>query len=265
MSSNPWVVTQAKGKIFEIILNRPEKRNAIHVRMLTQLAAAVGEAEKSPEARLIVVRGAGKAFCAGIDLATMGGSLEEFGPTWIEHPHEVTRHWQRTIGRLAESPLPTLALVHGYCLGGGLEIALACDFRYATDDAIMSLEETRLGIIPDSGGTTRLVGLIGIARAKEMIFTARRIDGATAEQWGLVNRVFAFDEIDSAVTVLADEISGCAPLAVAAAKRVIQHVANEAPGLHLEAIEQAPLFHTRDLQEGIQAAIERRPPEWKKR
>ncbi|MBI5929473.1 MAG: enoyl-CoA hydratase/isomerase family protein [Chloroflexi bacterium] len=264
MSEN-WILTQPKGYIFEIILNRPDKRNAIHAQLLSDLAEAVGEAEKHPDARLIVIRGEGKAFSTGLDLLAIGGSVEMFGPDWMENPHIVTRHWQRTISRLTESTLPTIALIHGYCLGAGLELALACDFRYAAEGSIISLEETRLGIIPDAGGTTRLMGLIGIARAKEMIFTAKRIDATTAEKWGLVHYVMPKADLANAAAALAEQIAGCAPLAVAAAKRVIQGIADEATGLHLEAIEQAPLFKTRDIQEGMQAAIERRPAEWKRR
>lgn len=259
------ILTKPKGPIFEITLNRPDKRNAIHAQLLSELADAVAEAEKHPDARLIVLRGAGKAFSAGLDLMAMGGNVEMFGPDWIEHPHLITRHWQRTISRLTESTLPTIALIHGYCLGAGLELALACDFRYAAEDSKLSLEETRLGLIPDAGGTTRLVGLIGLARAKEMIFTAKRIDTTTAERWGLVHYVMPEADLENAAAALAEQIAGCAPLAVAAAKRVIQGIADEATGLQLEAIEQAPLFKTRDLQEGVQAAIERRPAEWKRR
>lgn len=263
MSTEAWVLTEQHNTLFEIRLNRPDKRNAIQVELLTALADAVATAEKLPEVRLIVIRGEGKAFCAGLDLMAMGGNVERFGADWLRRPHEVSGYWQHALNRLVESPLPSLALIHGYCLGGGLEIALACDFRYAADDAILSLEETRLGIIPDVGGTTRLTQLIGVARAKEMILTGRRIDANLAAQWGLVNRVIAFDGLDTAAQSLAEEISGCAPLAVAAAKRVIQGVLKEYEGLHLERVEQAPLFHSRDIQEGMQAALERRKPQWR--
>ena len=260
-----WILTQLKGPIFEITLNRADKRNSLHAQLLSALADAVGEAEKHPEARLIVLRGEGKAFSTGLDLLAIGGSVEMFGPDWMENPHVVTRHWQRTISRLAESPLPTVALMHGYCLGAGLELALACDFRYAAEGTIMSLEEARLGIIPDAGGTTRLLSLIGVARAKELIFTGKRIDTATAERWGLVHYVMPKADLENAAAALAEQIAACAPLAVAAAKRVIQGIMDEATGLHLEAIEQAPLFKTHDIQEGMQAAIERRPAVWKRR
>lgn len=259
------ILTGHKAHIFEITLNRPEKRNAIQLKMLRLLAEAVDEAEKLPQIRLIVIRGAGKAFSAGLDLQVMGGVAGEFGDEWMQRPHEVTRAWQSCLNRLAQSPLPSLALIHGYCLGAGLETALACDFRYAAPDAILSLEETHIGLVPDVGGTTRLAQLIGVARAKEMIFTARRVDAATAERWGLVNRLLPFEEFDGATESLANEIAGCAPLAVAAAKRILHGIANEAPGLHLEQIEQAGLFHTQDLQEGIMAAIERRAPNWQRK
>lgn len=248
---------------FEITLNRPEKRNAITLEMIRQLSAAVAEAERDSSTRLIVIRGEGKAFSSGLDLQAIWNVAEEFGPKWQQNPHALTREWQSGLNRLAHSSIPSLALIHGYCLGLGLEIALACDFRYATEDAVLSLEETRLGLIPDVGGTTRLVKAIGIPRAKELILTARRIDAETAERWGLINRIVPKTAFDDAATQLTESISACAPLAVAAAKRVINGIADEASGLLLEQTEQAPLFRTADLQEGIQATLEKRPPEWK--
>lgn len=261
-ATSAWITTAHHDLLFEITLNRPDKRNAIQVGMLTDLAQAVATAEKTDGVRLIVLRGAGKAFCAGLDLAAMGGNIEQFGEDWFKRPHELTRYWQACLNRLVESPLPTLALLHGYCLGVGTEIALACDLRYADPAARLSLEETRIGIIPDVGGTTRLTQLIGPGRAKEMIFTARRIQAETAERWGLVNRLVPQTDFDKAARALAEEIAGCAPLAVAASKRVIQGVLQEETGLHLETIEQAPLFHTRDLQIGAQAALSKQQPDW---
>jgi enoyl-CoA hydratase/carnithine racemase len=262
MMSQNWILTEHKGLVFEIILNRPDKRNAIQVQMLTDLATAVAKAEKTQGVRLITIRGAGKAFSSGLDLTAMGGNVEQFGEDWANRPHELTRYWQACLNRLTDSPLPTLALLHGYCIGAGTEIALACDLRYADPETTLSLEETKNGLIPDVGGSTRLTQLIGPARAKEMIFTSRRIDPATAEKWGLINRIVPIDEFDQAAQTLAEEISGCAPLAVAAAKRVIQGVLSEEDGLRLEMMEQAPLFHTKDLQIGVQAAMLKQKPEW---
>lgn len=257
------VTIETQAPIFTIKLNRPDKRNAIQVQMLQQIAAAVAQAELDPSVRLIVIRGEGKSFSTGLDIMSMGGVPELFGDDWMQRPHMVTRAWQEALNRLTISPLPVVVLIHGYCIGAGLELALACDFRYCTPEAILSLEEARLGMIPDVGGTTRLTQLVGPSRAKEIILTGRRIDGTTAERWGLVNRILLKDEFDGAVQALAEEISGCAPLAVAAGKRIIQGIVNETTGLVLEQIEQAPLFRTADLQEGIQAILERRKPVWK--
>lgn len=260
-----WILSEQKGHIFEITLNRPEKRNAIQVQLLHDLADCVDEAQSLDGVRLIVLRGAGKAFSAGLDVNAMGGILDVFGSNWLEHMHQVTRYWQSALNRVRESGIPTLVLIHGYCLGLGLEISLACDFRYVVDDATLSLEETRLGIIPDVGGTTRLTQLVGVSRAKELILTGRRIDAATAEKWGLVNKVMPVDQLEAAAVALADEIAGCAPLAVSAAKRIIHGIVDEGIGLQLERIEQAPLFKTEDMQEGMQAVMERRSPQWKRR
>ncbi|MCI0709194.1 MAG: enoyl-CoA hydratase/isomerase family protein [Chloroflexi bacterium] len=257
------IATTHNDLIFEIKLNRPEKRNAMTIQMLMELAGAVAEAERTGGVRLIVVRGEGKMFSAGLDLMSMGGAPEEFGDDWMHHSHEVSRAWQACLNRLANASLPSLALIHSYAIGVGLELALACDLRYAAPDVRLSLEETRVGLIPDVGGTTRLTGLIGPGRAKEMIYTARRIDAETAERWGLVNRVVAYEEFDSAAMELVEEISGCSPLAVSAAKRVIQGILDEQRGMTMEASEIAPLFHTEDLQIGAQATMMKQKPEWK--
>jgi enoyl-CoA hydratase/carnithine racemase len=254
--------TQQHDTIFEIILNRPGKHNAVQLTMLRDLATAVLEAQKLQGIRLIVIRGEGANFSTGLDLNAMGGIPEEFGDNWQQRPHAVTAAWQGPVNTLATSPIPTLALIQGYCLGAGLEIALACDFRYGTPDAQLGLAETRVGLIPDVGGTTRLIQVVGAARARELIYTARRIDGEAAARYGLLNRIVAEDALEETAQTLAEELSQCAPLAIAAAKRVIQGIVDDHRGLYLEALEQAPLFRTQDLQEGIQSILERRSPNW---
>ncbi len=257
------IVTNPKGAVFEIILNRPDKRNAIRVQMLQAIASAVLLAEQTSGVRVIVVRGEGTCFSAGLDLMSMGGMPEALGENWRELGYEATRLWQRAIQRLQDTFLPTIALIHSYTIGAGLELALGCDLRIAAEDAVMSLEEARIGIIPDAGGTTRLTHLIGAARAKELIFTGRRFDAPTALQLGIVNQVVPADKLLEAGQTLAEEIMLSAPRAVAAAKRVINGLHNTADGFHLEMVEQYPLFHSEDLMEGVQARIERRPPNWK--
>ena len=259
------VIANHHGAIFEIVLNRPDKRNAIRVQMLQEIASKVLQAEHTDGVRVIVVRGEGSCFSAGLDLMTMGGMPEALGENWRDNGYEATRLWQNSIQRLQNSTLPTICLMHSYSIGAGLELALGCDIRIAASDALMSLEEARLGIIPDAGGTTRLTQLIGAARAKELIFTGRRIDAATALQMGIVNQVVAPETLAEAGQKLAEEIMLCAPRAVAAAKRVINNLENVQTGLHMEMVEQFPLFHSEDLMEGVQAKIERRNPNWKGR
>lgn len=250
------------GVIFEIVLNRPEKRNAIQIQMLQAIGEAVLTAQKTDGVRLIVIRAEGPAFSVGLDLHTMGGMIEAFGEDWMQNPHSLTRAWQQPVDTLANSHIPSVAVIQGYCLGAGLELALACDFRYAMPDAQLSLAETRIGLIPDVGGTTRLMQVVGMPRAKELIYTSRRIDATTAEHWGLVNVVAEPDGMPAQIEALAKEISMCAPLAVGAAKRVIQGIADESRGLYLEGLEQAALFTTEDLQEGVQSILMRRDPQW---
>lgn len=259
------VITKQQGAIFEIILNRPEKRNAIRVQMLQDIAHFVAEAERTEDVRVIIVRGEGSCLSAGLDLMTLGGMPEALGDEWRDNGYEATRLWQKSIQRLQDSTLPTICLMHSYAIGAGLELALGCDVRIAANDTIMSLEEARLGMIPDAGGTTRLTHLIGASRAKELIFTGRRIDAATAHLWGLVNQVVVPEELHTAGQKVAEEMMLCAPRAIAAAKRVINTIENIPAGLHMEMVEQFPLFHSEDLLEGIQAKVERRAPVWKGR
>ena len=175
----------------------------------------------------------------------------------------ITDEFQGVLNRLERLELPTIALLHGNCLGLALELALACDLRLATEGTLLGLPETLLGIIPDVGGTTRLTRLVGPARAKELIFTGRRIDAAQAEQWGIVNAVVAPDGLTAAGEALAAEIAAAAPLAVGMAKRVIDGLADIDRGLMLEGWAQSQLFGTQDFLEGAQAFMMRRRAEWK--
>ncbi|MFP4324051.1 MAG: enoyl-CoA hydratase/isomerase family protein [Anaerolineales bacterium] len=259
------IVTQQQDGIFEIILNRPKKRNALRAQTLDAIARAMQHAETLAEVRVVLIRGEGKNFSVGLDFETMGGMPELLGDDWRHKGHAATRAWQIPIQRIQDSPLPTIALLHSYTLGAGFELALGCDLRIAADYTIISLEEAKLGIIPDAGGTTRLTHLVGAARAKEMIFTGRRIDAETALNWGLVNQVVPKDDLGAAGRKLAEEIMSCAPLAVSAAKRAINAIEGAPSGLYHEMVEQYPLFHTQDVQEGVQSVMERRTANWQGR
>ncbi len=254
--------TQQRDDIFEITLNRPEKRNAINLEMMRGLDTAVQTANRAPDIRAVVIRGEGKAFSAGIDVSAFLALAQEFGPHWQSRTLSITEMFQAVLTRLERLAVPTIALLHGHCLGLALELALACDFRIAAAGTKLGLPETRLGLIPDVGGTTRLARLVGPSRAKELIFTGRQMDVDTAVTWGIVNYVVPAGELTARADELAAEIRQAAPLAVGLAKRVIDGLDDVDRGLMLEAWAQAQLFRSEDFMEGIQSFMLKRPPQW---
>ena len=257
------VLTRQRGAIFEIVLNRPQKRNAINRELFTAFATAINSANRTPNIRAILIRGEGKVFSAGIDVSSLLGLSSTYGPHWQQRMRSITNDFQHVLTTLERVELPTIALLHGHCVGLAMELSLACDIRIAADDALMGLPETRLGMIPDVGGTTRLVRLVGVARAKELIFTGRLFDMAYAERWGIVNHVVPQDKLMPKAEALIEEISAAAPLAVGMAKRVIDGLADIDRGLQLEGWAQSQLFQTKDFLEGAQSFMMRRQPEWK--
>ncbi len=254
---------EKKDSIFEIVLNRPDKRNAINMTLFEQFDAAIAEANRTPDIRAVLIRGEGKAFSAGIDVSNLLMLAEQYGPNWKQRMRSITHEFQSTLTRLERLELPTIALLHGYCLGLAMELALACDIRIGAEGTMMGLPETRLGMIPDVGGTTRLTRLVGPSRAKELIFTGRQIDAALAERWGILNHVVPASELIARGEAMAAEINLGAPLAVGMAKRVIDGLSDIDRGLMLEGWAQSQLFDTADFMEGAQAFMMRRPPEFK--
>jgi enoyl-CoA hydratase/carnithine racemase len=247
----------------EIVLNRPEKRNAINHDLYNAFDAAVSEASIMPGIRAVLIRGEGKAFSAGIDLADFMHLPAKYGPDWQQRARRITEDYQAVLNRLERLELPTIALLHGYCLGLAMELALACDIRIAAEGTRMGLLESLRGLIPDVGGTTRLVRLVGPGIAKELIFTGRQIDALQAERWGIVNHVVPAEGLMAKGAELADEISLAAPLAVGMAKRVIDGLADIERGLILEGWAQSHLLSSDDFMEAVQSFMQRRPPEFK--
>jgi enoyl-CoA hydratase/carnithine racemase len=257
------VLTRQYQTVFEIVLNRPEKRNAINNELYAAFDAAITAAASAPGIRAVLIRGEGKAFSSGIDVTDFMSLSQKYGPNWQQRGRQITDEFQRVLTRLERLELPTIALLHGHCLGLAMELALACDIRIAAEGTKLGLPETRLGLIPDVGGTTRLVRLAGPARAKELIFTAKLIDASQAEQWGIVNNVVPGTDLIDKGYELANEISLSAPLAVGMAKRVIDGLADIDRGLMLEGWAQSQLFNTEDFIEGAQSFLMRRNPEFK--
>lgn len=260
---NELILTQQQGSVLEIILNRPEKRNALNNELIEQFDAAVTRANRTPGLRAVIIRGEGPVFSAGVDVSNLLGLAETHGPHWQQRMRSITDQYQGVLTRLERLELPTFALLHGYCLGLALELALACDFRLAAEGTMLGLPETRLGMIPDVGGTTRLTRLLGVARAKELIFTGRQIDAAQAAQWGLVHYTVPAGELRATADNLVNEIQQAAPLAVGMAKRVIDGQYDLDRGLMLEGWAQSQLFSTGDFLEGAEAFMTRRSPTFK--
>jgi enoyl-CoA hydratase/carnithine racemase len=257
------ILTEQRDTLFEIVLNRPEKRNAINMEMFQQFEEAVKLANRTPDIRAVLIRGEGSVFSAGIDVSSFMTMSDAYGPNWQQRMRSITDDFQRVLNRLERLELPTITLLHGYCLGLAMELALACDIRIAAEGLMMGLPESRLGMIPDVGGTTRLTRLVGPGRAKELIFTGRQIDASTADKWGIVNDVVPAGDLLSRGEALAAEISQAAPLAVGMAKRVIDGLSDIDRGLMLEGWAQSQLFSSEDFMEGIQAFMMRRPPDFK--
>lgn len=253
------VSTEDRGHVRHVILDRPEKRNAFNLELIEALGAALREAAYDQGVHVVVLRGAGRVFSAGVDLTALGGQLADTGSL-----RRFRKAWIDVCALAEEMTKPVVCAIHGTCVGGALETALACDLRVATGDAVLGLPETKIGLIPDVGGSTRLPAVVGLGRAKELILTSRMIDGTEAERIGLVNRVAPPDGLDGAVDELVGELLGCSPVAVGFAKRVMDGSARPtlAQSLEHEVTAQELCVRSKDFAEGAQAYIEKRPAEF---
>lgn len=244
------VVLVSDDGVATLTLDRPAKLNAIGPDMLADLDRLLAEIDHDPNVRVMIVTGSGgRAFSVGADVNA-----------WSElEPLDMWRGWvrdgHRVLERLAHLRQPTIAAINGYAFGGGLELALAADIRMAADSATFALPETKIGTLPGWAGTRRLPEAIGVARAKQMIFSGGRIDAATAARWGLVNEVVTNAALMDRCRALAAEIATNAPVSVQLAKAVIN--GDEAAP---EAFAGALAAGTEDGREGIAAFRQRRPP-----
>jgi len=220
--------------IATITLDRPEKLNALDPDMLRALEGHLDRLDTTTEARVLIVTGAGeRAFCVGADIAAWAAL----------QPIDMWRDWVRTgyrvLDRLARLRIPTIAALKGFTLGGGLEVALACDLRIAAEGIQLGAPEVKIGTVPGWGATQRLPRLIGVARAKQMIFTGERVTADQAERWGLVNEVVARDNLMPRCRELAWSIAANAPIAVQLAKSAIVDGIGDDVGRTLEAMAGA--------------------------
>jgi 2-oxoglutaroyl-CoA hydrolase len=257
VSDDGFRVEREDGRgLATITLDDPAKMNRVPLAARGRLADAFAELADDDGVRFVVITGAGGNFTAGGDI---GAFLEAT-------PEQLSRlAWN--VAAPERFPKPVIARIQGYCLGVGLELALACDFRVAADDVQLGLPEVGLGMIPGSGGTQRLARLVGLGRAKDVIMRRRRIDAADALAWGLVSEVVPAPELEAAVDRVLADLDGLPPLALRTAKRVLNHVydAPLAIGLELEGLAYGMLRSTDDFREGVEAFGEKRAPKFEDR
>ncbi len=251
------VEIEDREAVRHIVMTRSEKRNALNGELVEALGRAFRDAAAADEVRVVVVRGDGPMFSSGMDL----GALQELSrsPTSVRpFRREILAVWNL----LEEMPKPTICEIQGACIGGAMELALAADLRVVAEEAYVGLLETRIGLVPDLGGCSRLPAVVGVGIAKELIMTGRLIDGREAHRIGFANRIAPAAELGEATSALCSELLACAPLAVGLAKRLIDASARPALALTLEQEVQAQesLAASADFAEGAAAVSERREP-----
>jgi enoyl-CoA hydratase/carnithine racemase len=255
----PLLYTEDRRGVRHLVLNRPDKRNALDGEMIGELGAAAESAAHDDEVRVVVLRGEGPMFSSGMDLHDLRdlagdpGSLRRFR-------RPVLACWNL----LEEMSKPTICQIHGACLGGAFELALACDFRTMAEDAVAGIMEVRIGLLPDVGGCSRLPSVVGLGNAKELIMTGKVIDGREAHRIGYANRIAPADGLDAATDAFAAELLACAPRAVGMAKRIMDGAAKPALAVTLEqeVAAQESLAATEDFSEGTRAFFEKRDPQF---
>jgi 2-(1,2-epoxy-1,2-dihydrophenyl)acetyl-CoA isomerase len=241
-----------------IELARPEKRNALNAQAFTELGDAAERASEDPGIRVVVVRGQGPSFCAGIDVALLGQLAGTRGARF----RSFVRTAQRPFEILAQMDKPAVASVQGHAVGAGFQLALACDLRLLADDASLAILEVRFGLIPDLGGPHRLTRLVGPARAKEIVWTGRTLRSEEAERLGLANRVVVPEALAKETDAFARELAAAPPLPVSLTKALINR-AEETPletELEREAQAQATCIDSEDHREAVAAFLEKRSP-----
>ena len=248
---------EVDDRLAVVTINRPQVRNALSRQVLAELRDTLADLRERDDVGLVAFTGAGdKAFVAGADISQLRHYDLHTG---------LAAEMQRTFDVVEAFPKPTVAAVNGFALGGGCELAMACDIRIAADNARFGLPETTLSVLPGAGGTQRLARLVGTGRAIEMILTGRFVDAPEAHAIGLVTAVVPADDLRAELRRLADQILAKGPLAVRLAKLVVRAGmdADQRTGQVIEQLAQAVLYTTADKAEGASAFLEKRPPAFK--
>jgi enoyl-CoA hydratase/carnithine racemase len=255
----PLVGVEDRGAVRHLVLQRAEKRNAFNRELIEDLGHALEDAAIDDAVRVVVVRGDGPMFSSGMDL----GDLR----TLAEDPSKLRAYRRPILGwwnLLEEMPKATIVQIHGACLGGAFELALAADMRVMAEDAVAGIMEVKVGLLPDVGGCSRLPAIVGLGNAKELIMTGKIVDGREAHRIGFANRIAPADRLDEATEALCNELLSAAPRAVGLAKRVMDSASKPALAatLEQEVAAQQLLAESEDFGEATSAFFEKRPPQF---
>jgi enoyl-CoA hydratase len=254
------ITLEKRGRVAVITINRPDKLNSLNSNVHAEGVAALDELKNDDSVGVVVFTGAGeKSFIAGADISEFAGKTPM---------NQRNLFLERTLFNSIDAfPKPVIAMINGFCLGGGNELALACDIRVASETARFGQPEINLGIMPGGGGTQRLANLIGEGRAMELILTGDMIDAATAHRFGLVNHIYPQAELEAETMKLAEKIASKAPVALQLCKEAVKFASksNLDEGLRREVDLFAICFSTEDKTEGVAAFLEKRKPEFKGR